>query len=118
MSTQGYARPELLVETEWLAEHLSDPGIRVVDCDPPDAYLRAHIPGAVYFVRYVEIRAQQAVSATLYRVFTTGGNIDNLGELPFWCFAYVAISNDGSRMACAVDETETDVFVIDNVPFR
>ena len=47
MTTQGYARPELLVETEWLAEHLSDPGVRVVDCDPPDAYLRAHIPGAV-----------------------------------------------------------------------
>ncbi len=47
MTTQGYARAELLAETAWLAEHLSDPSIRVVDCDPPDAYLRAHIPGAV-----------------------------------------------------------------------
>ena len=47
MTTQGYAHPELLAETEWLAEHLSDPTIRIVDCDPPDAYLRAHIPGAV-----------------------------------------------------------------------
>ena len=47
MGTKGYARPELLAETGWLAEHLGDPNIRVVDCDPSDAYLRAHIPGAV-----------------------------------------------------------------------
>lgn len=46
-SKQGYAHPELLAETDWLAEHLSDRNIRIVDCDLPDAYLRAHIPGAV-----------------------------------------------------------------------
>ena len=33
--------------TEWLAEHLADSNIRVVDCDNRDAYRRAHIPGAV-----------------------------------------------------------------------
>jgi thiosulfate/3-mercaptopyruvate sulfurtransferase len=43
----GYARPELLVETDWLEHHLSDPGIRIVDCDERPAYARAHIPGAV-----------------------------------------------------------------------
>ena len=42
----GYARPELLVETGWLAEHLDDPGVRIVDADAPEAYARAHIPGA------------------------------------------------------------------------
>ena len=42
----GYARPELLVETEWLAAHLGDPGLRVIDADYPHAYERAHIPGA------------------------------------------------------------------------
>ncbi len=45
--SEGYARPELLAETEWLAEHLDDPGVRVVDADYPEAYTRAHIPGAV-----------------------------------------------------------------------
>jgi hypothetical protein len=25
---RGYARPELLAETDWLAEHLSDPAAR------------------------------------------------------------------------------------------
>jgi thiosulfate/3-mercaptopyruvate sulfurtransferase len=44
---EGYARPELLAETGWLAEHLDDPGVRVVDADSPEAYARAHIPGAV-----------------------------------------------------------------------
>ena len=37
----------MLVDTEWLASHLSDPNVVVVDCDLPDAYNRAHIPGAV-----------------------------------------------------------------------
>lgn len=41
-----YSRPGLLVEPEWLAQHLDDPAVRVVDCGFPDAYRRAHIPGA------------------------------------------------------------------------
>jgi thiosulfate/3-mercaptopyruvate sulfurtransferase len=44
---EGYARPEMLVETEWLASHLADPNLRVVDADYPQSYARAHIPGAV-----------------------------------------------------------------------
>ena len=41
---QGYAHPELLVEPDWLQEHLDDPGIRVIDCDVAPMYQRAHIP--------------------------------------------------------------------------
>ena len=44
---EGYARPEMLVETEWLASHLDDPNLRIVDADYPQSYARAHIPGAV-----------------------------------------------------------------------
>ena len=47
MTHEGYARPELLASTDWLAEHLDDPGIRVVDCDEFELYLRAHIKNAV-----------------------------------------------------------------------
>lgn len=47
MTTQGYANPDLLVETDWLAERLDDPNIRIVDCDPLDAYGRAHIKNAI-----------------------------------------------------------------------
>jgi thiosulfate/3-mercaptopyruvate sulfurtransferase len=43
----GYPRPELLATTEWLAERLDDPSVRIVDCDEFAAYQRLHIPGAV-----------------------------------------------------------------------
>jgi thiosulfate/3-mercaptopyruvate sulfurtransferase len=57
------SRAALLAETDWLAEHLTDPSIRIVDIRgiirPPDtprphyhgnrqAYLEGHIPGAVF----------------------------------------------------------------------
>jgi len=44
---QGYANPHLLVEPSWLAEHLSDPKLRIVDVRGDALYLRGHIPGAV-----------------------------------------------------------------------
>lgn len=46
-ASSAYARPELLADTEWLAQHLDDPNIRIIDCDNRDAYRRAHIPGAI-----------------------------------------------------------------------
>ena len=44
---EGYAFPEFLADTEWLAEHLDDGNIRIVDTDVAAAYQRGHIPGAV-----------------------------------------------------------------------
>jgi thiosulfate/3-mercaptopyruvate sulfurtransferase len=53
-----YAHPEALVSTEWLAAHLDDPHLRVLDASftlpgvSPTArenYDRGHIPGAVFF---------------------------------------------------------------------
>lgn len=44
----AYPRAELLVETSWLAEHLNDDDVRIIDCDPAEvAMAREHIPGAV-----------------------------------------------------------------------
>ena len=43
----GYRRPELLAEPDWLWERRDVPNIRLIDCASPDAYGRAHIPGAV-----------------------------------------------------------------------
>ncbi len=48
VSPDGYARPELLAETDWLASHLSDPGLRIVDLRSAEAYRNGHIPGAVW----------------------------------------------------------------------
>jgi thiosulfate/3-mercaptopyruvate sulfurtransferase len=49
MADQGYARPEMLAYTDWLAAHLEDSNIRLVDCDNRDAYRRAHLPSAITF---------------------------------------------------------------------
>ncbi len=43
----GYARPDLLVDTTWLAAHLGDRNIRIVDMRPR-GYADGHVPGAVW----------------------------------------------------------------------
>jgi thiosulfate/3-mercaptopyruvate sulfurtransferase len=45
----NYAK-DVLVETEWLEEHLRDDGMRIVEVDEnPALYAEAHIPGAIGF---------------------------------------------------------------------
>src|SRR6266446_3886236 len=46
-TAEGYARPELLAEPDWLWERRDDPKVRIIDCASLDRYRRAHIPGAV-----------------------------------------------------------------------
>ncbi|MDD2675949.1 MAG: sulfurtransferase [Methylacidiphilaceae bacterium] len=44
-----YSHPEALVETAWLADHLQDPGIRIVESNEDVLlYDTGHIPGAVH----------------------------------------------------------------------
>jgi thiosulfate/3-mercaptopyruvate sulfurtransferase len=54
----AYARPDALVETGWLAAHLNDADLRILDgtftlpgVSPtgPELYARQHIPGAIYY---------------------------------------------------------------------
>jgi thiosulfate/3-mercaptopyruvate sulfurtransferase len=43
-----YAHPETLVNTSWVAEHLSDPNVRIVEVDvDTTSYDQGHVPGAV-----------------------------------------------------------------------
>lgn len=43
-----YAHPEVLVSTEWVAGHLNDPNVRIVESDEDRAlYVQGHVPGAV-----------------------------------------------------------------------
>lgn len=63
MTASGFIHPEFLVETDWLAEHLDDPDVCVLDCtthlipDPKITYQvvpgrqdfeKGHIPGAQF----------------------------------------------------------------------
>ena len=47
IEAKGYARPDVLVTTDWLAAHLEDPSIRIIESDE-DVLLfdTGHIPGA------------------------------------------------------------------------
>ena len=47
MTTENFVNSQILVDTEWLNDHIDDPNIRIVDCDTFDSYSRAHIKGAV-----------------------------------------------------------------------
>jgi thiosulfate/3-mercaptopyruvate sulfurtransferase len=55
VSQRGYARPEFLAETEWLAQHLNNPKVRIVDARPPGQYSAGHIPGAVNLTGFTAI---------------------------------------------------------------
>jgi thiosulfate/3-mercaptopyruvate sulfurtransferase len=43
-----YAHPDVLVSTQWVAEHTNDPSVRVVEVDVNNAaYDEGHVPGAI-----------------------------------------------------------------------
>src|SRR5258708_12376886 len=47
-ATSGYVHPEVLVETSWVAEHLNDPSIRLIQADEDLLlYEVAHLPPTV-----------------------------------------------------------------------
>lgn len=48
MNDKGYAHPEALVTTAWVADHWQDPGVRIVESDEDILlYEQGHIPGSV-----------------------------------------------------------------------
>jgi thiosulfate/3-mercaptopyruvate sulfurtransferase len=51
MSTdKGYVHPEVLVDADWVEDHLHDPMVRLIEVDvDTTAYDQGHIPGAVSF---------------------------------------------------------------------
>ncbi len=77
-----------LVSTQWLADHLKDPNIRVLDATfklpgvtplPKDDFLSAHIPGAVFF----DVEAVSDHSSSLPHMFPSadqfGRDVGSLG---------------------------------------
>ena len=49
IARRGYAHPEVLVSTDWVAEHLNDPNVRLVESNEDTLlYASGHVPGAVH----------------------------------------------------------------------
>ena len=48
ISERGYIHPDALVSTDWMAAHLDDPNVRIIESnEDPLLYPSGHIPGAV-----------------------------------------------------------------------
>jgi len=48
LAARGYARPDVLVTTDWVAEHLTDRDVRIIESNEDQLlYPSGHIPGAV-----------------------------------------------------------------------
>ncbi|HUS13727.1 MAG TPA: sulfurtransferase [Chloroflexia bacterium] len=51
-----YANPDILVSTDWLADHLDDKGVRVIECDEDVLlYEQGHVPGAIKIDWFTEL---------------------------------------------------------------
>lgn len=48
IATKGYVSSEVLVDTDWVAQHSNDPKVRIIESnEDPLLYISGHIPGAV-----------------------------------------------------------------------
>jgi thiosulfate/3-mercaptopyruvate sulfurtransferase len=49
IAARGYAHPDVLVSTDWVAAHLTDPTVRIVESNEDTLlYPSGHVPGAVH----------------------------------------------------------------------
>src|SRR6187200_1697772 len=56
---RGYAHPEVLVSTDWVAQHLNDPKVRIVESDEDVLlYDMGHIPGAINLDWHTDLQDQ------------------------------------------------------------
>lgn len=106
MTRNGYAYPEVLCETEWVANNLNNPNIKVleVDYDPENAYKEGHVPSTqlVWWKRDIndpirrDIIDNQLFEALMSRIGATYhtelilyGDFNNwFAAFVFWVFQY------------------------------
>jgi thiosulfate/3-mercaptopyruvate sulfurtransferase len=76
-----YAHPEVLVTTSWLAEHLRDPKLRLVEVDVDTAaYSQGHIPGAIAWAWTTQLADQvrrDILSQSEFEKLLAGSGIAN-----------------------------------------
>jgi thiosulfate/3-mercaptopyruvate sulfurtransferase len=114
----GYANPDALVDTDWLAEHLGDPDVRVIEVDEDTtAYGKGHIQGAVGWDWQRDLHApvgrdyvdqaglasllQQAGVGPSTTLVLYGGNNNWFAAYAYWILTYLGFDRvrllDGGR---------------------
>ena len=123
----GLPNPEVLVDTAWLGEHLSDPHVRVIEVDEDtSAYLKGHIPGSLGWDWFEDLHAkprrdyidQDGLSELLGRsgvdsdttVVLYGGNNNWFAAYAYWLLRYLGFDRvkllNGGRKRWELDSRE------------
>src|SRR5688500_9647200 len=124
----GYANPDALVETDWVAQHLNDPNVRLVEADEDVLlYEQGHIPGAVKLDWHVDVQdpvRRDFVDKAGFEKLLGSWGIDNNTTVVFygdknnwyacysyWLFRYYGNSNgkimNGGRAKWLAEGRET-----------
>lgn len=119
ISERGYANPDVLVTTDWVAAHLNDPNVRLIESnEDPLLYASGHIPGAVevdwttdlndqirrdYLQRDAFERLMSRIGATSETMLVFYGDKNNWwATYAFWVFQLFGHVNarvmDGGRL--------------------
>jgi thiosulfate/3-mercaptopyruvate sulfurtransferase len=122
-----YANPDALVDTGWLADHLEDPSIRIIDVDEDtSAYEKGHIPGAIGWHWFNDLHdslrrdfIDQAGLTELLRkagvnrdttVVLYSGNNNWFAAYAYWLLRYLGFDNvkllDGGRQKWELESRE------------
>ncbi len=76
-----YAHPEVLVSTQWVADHASDPKVRLVEVDvDTTAYDQGHVPGALGWNWQTQLQDQvrrDLISTEQFEKLCGGSGISN-----------------------------------------
>ena len=72
---KGYVNPDVLVSTQWVADHLKDPNIRIIESnEDPLLYTSGHIPEAV------EVDWTKDLNDQIRRDYITKGGFETLAS--------------------------------------
>ena len=112
---RGYAHPEVLVSTEWVADHLNDTNVRLIESNEDTLlYASGHIPGAVHVDWTADLNDQirrdyitrQGFEQLMSRIGATGDTtIVFYGDKNNWwaCYAFWVFQLFGHTNARVMD---------------
>jgi thiosulfate/3-mercaptopyruvate sulfurtransferase len=124
IADKGYAHPEALVSTEWLAEHLDDPSLRIIESDEDVLlYTMGHIPNAQKIDWHIDLNdsvVRDYVSREAFEALLRAKGIDETTTVifygdknnwwacyAFWVFQLFGFTNarilDGGRIKWEIE---------------
>ena len=122
-----YANPGILVDTAWLADHLSDPDVRIIEVDEDTtAYEKGHVPNSLAWNWFEDLHAkprrdyvdQEGMNRLLQSagvdgsttIILYGGNNNWFATYAFWLLRYLGVDNvkllNGGRKRWELDSRE------------